>query len=736
MRHVLFVGNPNCGKTSIFNQLTGQHEAVGNWSGVTVEKKTAHDRQHHVSITDLPGIYSLTPAHDESALDQNLTVHEVLYGTYDVIVNVIDACHLERHLYLTSQLLERKKPLILVLNMMDLAKKKGIHIDLAKLEKQCGCVVLALPTHHEHDLAPLHHLMQTHQSCSTPLPLPFDAVLSTRLRSLEEACRQQGADASASYYRACRIVEGDESLLLNPLPCPEACDHDLQMADVRYQKIHDICQRVQTKHADAHENRTAMIDRVVLHRWFGIPIFFAVMYVMFMLAMNIGGLFQTFFDLASLAIFMQGTQWLLHLMHAPLWLSDLCVHGIGEGLHTTMTFIPVLAIMYLCLAFLEASGYMARAAFVMDQAMRFLGLPGKAFVPLVIGFGCNVPAVMATRTLDRQKERWLTIMMAPFMSCSARLAIYAVFVATFFPRGGQNVVFSLYLLGILMAVLTGLMLRKTLFQGPVSPLIIELPTYQRPRLKHLLGQMWRRLQSFVVRAGQFIIPVCMLLSVLQTWKISIHTNEAVSLVTLLGQWLTPMFAPMGLSADNWPACVSLITGVLAKEVVIGTLNQLYAPMGSLATTPMVDFNLLAQLKAACLSIPQQLMHARDLLFHPLTSQAAQHQLSIPVTQIMMQKFGSQASAYAYLVFVLLYIPCISTMAVIKQEATRRLMWFSTLWSFVVAYVCAVLCYQCATFVDHPNQTLFWVLGLCVSLIMVAFKINRQGGLPHHVTTNP
>ena len=332
--------------------------------------------------------------------------------------------------------------------------------------------------------------------------------------------------------------------------------------------------------------------------------------------------------------------------------------------------------MFFLLACLEESGYMARVAFVMDRFMRFLGLPGKAFVPLIVGFGCNVPAVMAARTLDSERDRRLTILMSPFMSCSARLTIYTVFVAAFFPSGGQNIVFSLYLLGIIIAVLTGLLLRKTAFPGKASPLLLELPVYHWPVWQVLLRGTVRKLRVFLWRAGKFILPVCMVLGLLQ----AVPVGPDNSLLSAFGQWIQPLFAPMGISPDNWPAVVGLITGMLAKEVVVGSLNSMYASMGSVTG--------------------------------------------------LAQAFDGAVGAYAYLLFVLLYIPCASTVAVIRTEAGRRLMWFSVLWSSALAYGAAVLFYQLGTASQHPKQSLFWVLSIIILLgLFVAYmrSANFSGG---------
>jgi len=500
---------------------------------------------------------------------------------------------------------------------------------------------------------------------------------------------------------------------------------------------------VQHKKSDASEHFTAKLDRIVLHRFWALPIFFAVMYLMFLFAINIGGAFQDFFDITTDTVFVQGMAWVLQQVHTPAWLIALCANGIGKGINTTLTFIPVIAAMFFFLSLLEASGYMARAAFVVDKAMRALGLPGKSFVPMIVGFGCNVPAIMAARTMDCERDRLLTVLMSPFMSCSARLAIYAVFVAAFFPTGGQNVVFSLYLIGILMAVLTGLLLRKTLLRGQSSPLILELPAYHKPALRRLWKEMSLRLRYFIMRAGKLILPVCVILGGLNALTIhggiSVGEASAESVLSWIGQLLTPVFSPMGLHQDNWPATVGLLTGMLAKEVVVGSLNTLYAQMGDVVQTATAGFDFWGSLLAALKSIPQNLAELGHALLNPILASAPGGDLSQSVYGIMYQHFDGKAGAYAYLLFILLYIPCVSTMAAIRQEASRKLMWFSVAWSFVVAYSAAVLFYQLATFMLHPQQSIFWLFAivslvlLTIALMVYAAKTPLPGG--HHAVAN-
>lgn len=733
MTHVLLVGNPNCGKTTLFNALTGDNQRIGNWPGVTVEKKTGEFfvGQQRIEVTDLPGVYSLVANANGISQDEHIAAHSVVTMEADCIVNVIDACHLERHLYLTTQILELGKPVVLALNMMDIAQQRGISIDINLLSQQLGCPVIPIQAHKKiglsHLMQALTHLPQEHTLWTLPVP----KTVQHTLMALEDTLSQAGYSQPLAYYYARRLAEGDELLLDKALTkditlLSEAEPNlDVLLADARYQKIHDMVTTVQKKRSDASEDFTAKLDKIMLHRFFALPIFFAMMYLMFLFAINIGGAFQDFFDISTDTIFVQGTAWLLQQIHAPNWLIALLANGVGKGINTTLTFIPVIAAMFFFLSLLETSGYMARAAFVVDKAMRMMGLPGKSFVPMIVGFGCNVPAIMAARTLDSERDRLLTVMMSPFMSCSARLAIYAVFVAAFFPSGGQNVVFSLYLVGILMAVLTGFLLRKSALKGHASPLILELPAYHKPTFKRLFKETLMRLRFFVVRAGKLIVPICVILGGLNAITLGggINSGEAStqSLLSLMGQWITPLFAPMGIHQDNWPATVGLLTGMLAKEVVVGSLNSLYAQVGHVGEIAAVHFDFWAGIKAAFWSVPQNLAQLGSALANPVLASAADSPVSQSVYGIMAQRFDGKIGAYAYLLFVLLYIPCVSTMAVIRQEANRKYMWISVAWSFAVAYGIAVLFYQSAKWIQSSEQgaleiivfllVLFFVIGL-------------------------
>ena len=746
MTHIMLVGNPNCGKTTLFNALTGDNQRVGNWPGVTVEKKTGFFTigSQNINITDLPGVYSLVSSQHGVGLDEQVAAQAVAYGDVDIMINVVDACHLERHLYLTSQLLELGNPLILVLNMVDIAEQRGITIDVPALSHQLGCPVVVLQAHRKIGITDLEHAILVAPPAALPLALPFSTSVHQVLTEIEGRLSQSEDNPRLVTYIARRVLEGDTLLvpqhaLLNNTQ--SIVDIDVLMADARYQAVHQVVVSVQKKRSDASEHFTAKLDRIVLHRFWAIPIFFAMMYLMFLFAINVGGAFQDFFDISTDTIFVQGAAWLLQQLHLPNGLIALFANGVGKGINTTLTFIPVIASMFFFLSLLEASGYMARAAFVVDKAMRALGLPGKAFVPMIVGFGCNVPAIMAARTLDSEQDRLLTVLMSPFMSCSARLAIYAVFVAAFFPHGGQNIVFSLYLIGIIMAVLTGFLLRKTMLRGQASPLILELPSYHRPSLRRLLKETSLRLRYFIWRAGKLIIPTCVILGGLNALtihgEISMGDASSESVLSLMGQWLTPIFSPMGIHQDNWPATVGLLSGMLAKEVVVGSLNTLYTQMGHLAQSTTTVFDFWGSLQTAVWSIPHNLAGLGAALVNPIVASAPSATVSQSVYGVMCQHFDGKVGAYAYLLFILLYIPCVSTMAAIKQEASRKLMWFSILWSLIVAYAAAVLFYQLATIMTHPQQTVVWLLGLVFCLLLVVVIIRLVAAQPRglHAVAN-
>ncbi len=761
------VGNPNCGKTTVFNALTGARQRVGNWPGVTVERKTGSftEKNTLVEVIDLPGTYSLTTVNESASLDERIACEFILSREADVIVNVLDASHLERNLYLTMQLLEMQVPVVIAVNMMDVVRHRGMQLMLDVLEKKLGCIVIPLEAHKEKGIEKLKHclarlptqgegdrrsdggdqivflknkkvLPPSGTSCHLP-PAEEGVLISSSLTSAIENISR--ALKSNSNGLAIRLLEDDviaqrsvdDSILSivkeqqNIIRTTLNEDPDILLADARYRFIQEIITQCLVQNATPRTTWTARLDRVVLNRILGIPIFLSVMYCLFFFSINIGGAFQDFFDIGSDTIFVQGGEYLFTQLGLPTWLIALLADGIGKGINTTITFIPVIGAMFLFLALLEDSGYMARAAFVVDRFMRALGLPGKSFVPMIVGFGCNVPAVMATRTLENKRDRILTVMMSPFMSCGARLAIYAVFTAAFFPKGGQNIVFVLYLTGIVMAVLTGFLLRQTVLQGDPAPLVMELPSYHVPHAKTVLLHAWQRLKNFVFRAGKLIVPICILIGALNALSLDGSVNSDGSMnswLSAIGRWITPVFAPMGIHQDNWPATVGLVTGVLAKEVVVGTLNTLYSQAGHLNAIPAEAFHFWGGLRDAVASIGTNVSQLGASLSNPVLAKAPIHTVTQGVYGVMSQQFDGKIGAVAYLLFVLLYFPCVSTTAAMLREVHRGWAIFSMLWTTGVAYGVAVAFYQAATFVRHPFSSFYWLVGVLGIILLTIFSL--------------
>lgn len=701
--NVLLVGNPNCGKTTLFNALTGEQQRVGNWAGVTVEKKigTLTLGQTSIQVTDLPGIYSLSLEKSIASLDEQITAKALLADDIDLLINVVDASQLERHLYLTSQLLERGLPMLIVLNMTDVAERCGCLIDATVLSRQVGCPVVAMQATRENEVQKIHAFLEQPPPCSV-LRLGFSEKAKHAVESLAEKTKVlPGADSLPSTYAAIRLLEGD-----NIVFCARAIamttafetedTSDVAFASARYAWVHALVQHVLQKNTAKREHITHQIDSIAAHRLWGLPIFLLLMYGMFWFAMVVGGIFQECVDALSDAVFVKGSAWLLQGVGAPSLAVATLAYGLGRGLNTTLSFIPVMTCMYAFLSVLESSGYIVRAAFVVDRVMRFLGLPGKSFVPMIVGFGCNVPAILSARTIENPRDRLVTILMSPFMSCSARLAIYALFVAAFFPIGGQNIVFSLYLFGIGAAVLTGFVLKRFLWFSESAPLILDFPTYHLPSLGRVYKDTKQRVRFFIVRAGRLILPISVMLGLLSnlSWQGELLTDgSAHSVLASIGQWITPIFTPMGIDAANWPATVGLLSGMLAKEVVVGTLNSLYSSALVLHAQSIAFTEITAQIGDALAALPIAFTHIGQTLLHPLSISVEPTHADSTVFGMMAQCFHGRSGAYAYLLFILLYIPCVSTMAVIRQEASRRWMWFSLGWSLLLAYVAAVLTYQ-------------------------------------------
>ncbi|KKY81200.1 ferrous iron transporter B [Enterobacter cloacae] len=736
------IGNPNSGKTTLFNQLTGARQRVGNWAGVTVERKEGKfsTTDNNVTLVDLPGTYSLTTISSQTSLDEQIACHYILSGDADLLINVVDASNLERNLYLTLQLLELGIPCVVALNMLDIAEKQKVRIDIDALAARLGCPVVPLISTRGRGIDALKLAIDRHQKNSDlelvhyPRPLLREA---DRLAQFMDPTMPQ----KQRRWLGLQMLEGDiysRAFAGNAAQKLEASlahlseeldDPALHIADARYQSIAAVCEVVSNTLTAEPSRFTAAVDRIILNRFLGLPVFLLVMYLMFLLAINIGGALQPLFDVGSVAIFIHGLQWLGYTLHFPEWLTIFLAQGIGGGINTVLPLVPQIGMMYLFLSFLEDSGYMARAAFVMDRLMQALGLPGKSFVPLIVGFGCNVPSVMGARTLDAPRERLMTIMMAPFMSCGARLAIFAVFAAAFFGQQGALVVFSLYVLGIVMAILTGLMLKHTIMRGEASPFVMELPVYHVPHLKSLLIQTWQRLKGFVVRAGKVIVVVSIFLSALNSFTLSGKAADNIndSALASVSRVITPLFKPIGVHEDNWQATVGLFTGAMAKEVVVGTLNTLYTAenIQEEAFNP-AEFHLGDELYSAVDETWQSLKETFSLsvLANPIEASKGDGEMATGAMGVMSEKFGSASAAYSYLIFVLLYIPCISVMGAIARESSRGWMGFSVLWGLNIAYSLSTLFYQTVNFSQHPQFSLVSILAVVLFNVVLLGMLRR------------
>ena len=742
---IALTGNPNTGKTTLFNALTGSNQKIGNWPGVTIEKKTGVFSlgDQTVEAVDLPGTYALS-AYSE---DERVACDYLMSDEADLIINIIDASNLQRNLFLTVHLIEMKKPQLLIVNMLDLALKKDIFIDTAKLAKELGIPVIAICAHRKEGIddarKAIEKALQT--PCVSERTLHYPDVVEAaidrwvpKLRGVSETL-----DA-APLWVAVKLLEKDPRLMEKVFK-PEAgnlnkdeLDNDIAeiektlgvspdiiLAEYKYEFIHNTTSGAINKREQG-ASVTEKIDRIVMNRFLGIPLFIGVMYLVFWCTMNVGGAFIDFFDQFFGVIFVDGFAELLTRLRTPQWLIAILAAGTGAGIQTVSTFIPIIFMLFFVLSLLEDSGYMARAAFVMDRFMRSIGLPGKAFLPMLLGFGCTIPAVMATRTLENEKDKFLTIFMSPLMSCGARLPVYALFAAAFFPHHSGPIVFSIYLTGIVIAVGTGLFLRKTLFKGDTSHFVMELPPYHFPRMKHIIRLSLSLLSGFVIRAGQIIIIVVTILGFLNSFGIdgSMGNEDSDnSVLASVGKWLTPVFTPMGVEKENWPATVAILTGLFAKEAVVGTLSGLYSQM---AVEEESSFDFFGGLTGAFHSIPENLGSvftgiADSLGFNDVDGAAfaEEPETDESIYGTMRQFFsGGPLQAYAYLLFILIYFPCVAALGVIIKEVGKGWGWIVVLYLTVLGWIISTLFYQIAL----GHQTLWIIVALALlGLIYVFFR---------------
>lgn len=700
---IALIGNPNSGKTTLFNELTGTNQRIGNWPGVTVERVEGNVKSctEKLQIIDLPGIYSLSSGAEDEAVARNFLLND----RPDLVVNVIDSANIERNLFLTTQLIEMRVPLLFVFTRKDIADKQGISIDMERLAKKLDSQVLFVSSLEKADMALLRDTL-TDLVCGMRNTVPnitYPNEIESFLTKHDSAFASKSENAFERRWLLVSYAAGDgwakkiageiggfpAEAILHDIRRIEALHHDdmeVLIADARFAYIHGIIHDT-VKYRLSRHDFTDTIDRLVLHSFFGLPFFVGVMYLMFSFAIGAGNLFIPFFDIMSGVLFVRLPGLLFSAIGAPALLETVIVHGIGAGLQTVATFIPVIFFMFFVLAVLEDSGYLARAAFVMDRFMRLIGLPGKSFVPMLVGFGCTVPAILGTRILETRRDRLFTMYMAPFMSCGAKLPVYMLFGVAFFPDNPGFVVFALYIAGIAGGVISGMLFRATIFKGDLSHFIMELPMYSLPRINHIMIHTWMRMKDFIVSAGLIIVIAVATLSVIRSIGIDGtfgNEDSEKSVLTVTAKAITPVLGPMGIERNHWQSVVALLTGVFSKESIVGTLSSLYS---------------IESHEESELTIIQEGASAFTVLWHDFLAvfgigeDDAQADDPAFFTHLRANFSGGAAQVFAYLLFILFYVPCVSATGTIAKEAGFMHAALLTVYSTVFAWVVAVLFYQ-------------------------------------------
>lgn len=667
MNHTIaIIGNPNSGKTTLFNRLTGSNQHVGNWPGVTVDRKTGHIvyHNHTIDVVDLPGIYSLSPFTQEEMIAREY----VLSDEPDGILNIVDATNIERNLYLTMQLIALGLPMVIALNFIDDCRAQGIEIDCGALSDTLGVRVIPISARKGENM---DELIQTvAENLKKPLRQPaylhgVGAAVSRVARALEETSLRQ---ESLPFY-ALKLLEGDshvqEHVALPPsvrqtlettaaaLSSHGSEDNEMILADALYDFIEEAVRRAVKRPAQPVLTRTERLDRFIINKWLALPIFSCLMVLMFWATFGpVGSFFADILETLITGMLVPAVQAGLRSAGASAWVTGLVCDGVLGGVGGVVSFLPQIIILFFFLSLLEDTGYLARIAFIMDTLLRRIGLSGKSFVPMLMGFGCTTPAVMAARTMENEKDRRMTIMLTPFMSCGAKLPVYALFAGALFPQCASFVIISLYVLGILVGIFAGWLLKKTIFRGVSSGFVLELPPYRLPTVRGTLQNMWDKAKDFLTKAGTIIFVMSIVIWLLQNFTPTLQTaaDSSDSILGMFGQFIAPVFAPLGFG--EWRASVSILTGIIAKEAVVSTMSVLYG----------VDLSALGGLLSS--------------VFTPV-------------------------AAYAFLVFILLYMPCMSAFATIRREMGGW-KWAAGAAAFqtVLAWVVSFLVYQCGSFLFH------------------------------------
>lgn len=662
IKKIALIGNQNCGKTTLFNALTGSSQHVGNFPGVTVEQKTGFIKKHkdELELIDLPGIYSLSPYTSEEIVSIRYLLEEKPY----LIINIIDATNMERNLYLTTQLLELNIPMILVLNMMDEVIVSGNSIDIDGLKERLEMDVVPISASKNEGIEDVITAIEKNLDQSSHHIDICHGVVHKAIHSISHIVEQSAQSLHLPLrYCVTKIIEGDEDMfdklhidqgdrhiiehILEKMEEEAGTDREAALVDMRYSFIEDVCQHTVFIESETKEQiRSEKIDRLLTHKYLGIPIFILIMLFIFYLTFSlIGAPLQDLMD----SLIGQFSNWIIHLLEVndvAYWLRSLVGDGILAGVGSVLSFLPVIVILFFFLSMLEDSGYMARVAFVMDKALRKIGLSGRSFVPMLIGFGCSVPAIMATRTLSSDRDRKMTIILTPFMSCSAKLPIYGMIIAAFFPHKAAIVMLTIYCIGILVAIISAILLKNTVFIGEPVPFVLELPAYRIPTLKNVYLNVLDKAKDFIHKAFTIIFMASIVIWFLQSFSFTFDfvSDSSQSILAAIGSFVSPIFAPLGF--NDWRASTALMTGITAKESVVSTLTVLTQS----------------------------------------SSTAAFHQA--------LAGIFTPLSAFAFLVFTVLYMPCVAAFAATRRELHSWIQAILTvLFQTGMAYLVAFLIYQ-------------------------------------------
>ena len=665
-----FIGNPNCGKTTLFNAYTGANLKVANWPGVTVEKVEGAIKDHDVNIrlVDLPGTYSLT----SYTMEETVSRQFIMSGEVDVVINVVDASALERSLYLTLQLLELGRPVVLALNMMDIVEKRGMEIDLHRLPEMLGIPVIPVSARKRRGLDVLLHAAIHHKDQTTPdrlihehsevthhahdhhseFAMVYSDEIEDKIDQIIPELERRYPNLPNYRWHAIKLLESDKEICEKyPVNLPEALDrsYESDVINQKYDFIGEIISEV-LLHKQRQDVLTEKADAILTSKIWGIPVFLGIMALTFLLTFTLGdwlkGWLELLIDWLSGAV-TNG----LAAVNASAMITSLVVDGIIAGVGTIVTFLPNILILFLCLALLEDSGYMARVAYVMEGIMTHLGLSGKAFIPMLLGFGCTVPAIMASRALENERDRYKVMLVTPFMSCNARLTIYILFAEMFFGDNAMVVAYSMYLIGIVVAIVVSAIIHLLDRKKSVNYLMIELPEYKLPDSRTVAIYVWEKVKDYLGKAGTTIFIATIIIWVLLNFGAGGYvTDMSESFGAVIGHWIAPFFAPVGLGF--WQIAVALIAGISAKEVVVSSCAVLFGIVNASSPEGMVEFS------AALGSIG----------------------------------FGS-LNALCLMVFCLLYIPCTATLATIRRESSTRYMLVTAAFQLAVAWVVTLLVYQ-------------------------------------------